>query len=291
VFPAESIQLAFFLIVLMFITSVYSLAVAWAGLIKRRNRWFYLPVFTSSLLLLVSLSFLLPATSSSFSVEPGFGPVQDLVDKTHPVLLENLRVVEYGVEVIPSRLFDDNSDNVGEYNGVFRSIVMIRDNDDLEWTYWHELAHHVWYWLLSDSERSVWVGIHAKDSYVWAEGSYPYFPTEYASTSPQEDFADSFARYVYEYHVSDEYRWNYRTENLDPERLFVLKMFFQSIFEDSDCQLVPAVACAVVEQEVMVTTYQDYVLVDEELVEGDKVWRTFVVGDDGRVELIEEVLE
>lgn len=51
----------------------------------------------------------------------------------------------------------------------------------------HELGHHVLALVLSSKVRSLWVNRHARRSAP---------ATDYGATSPEEDFAESYARYL-----------------------------------------------------------------------------------------------
>ena len=247
----------FSLIGFLVVMSSLSVTLGFRNLVKYRLRIMYVPVFISSLMFVAAIATGFAMLPSDFQTIPQFGPVHDLVQQTNPLLLTNLNSIEYGVDEIPYGLWRGDQENVGEYNGAFRTIVIELQEEDVEqslWsvesTYWHELGHHLWYWFLTDDERAVWAGIYDKDYYIWSNEGFPYFPTDYASTSAKEDFAESFSRFVIDY-PDKEFKWAYRTQFLDPERELFLKMFLQRIFEeDPDCG-VPVVSCVRVEGGVV----------------------------------------
>lgn len=169
--------------------------------------------------------------SPGLSISPAHGQIPALVHQTNPVLLENLREVNHQLDDLPTYFFDDNKNSSGEYNGVYRTISMeATDEGYEEFTWWHELAHHIWYWHLTDAERIIWRGTWGKDTLYYINDIYPYYPTEYAKTDPHEDFADSFARFIYEYNHPEKEMF-FRTENLDPERELILTLILQRILD------------------------------------------------------------
>ena len=97
---------------------------------------------------------------------------------------------------------------------------------------------------MKEYERAIWVGIWAKDGQYMLNDIYPYYPTEYAKTSPEEDFADSFARWILEKDKPITHQGAFgRTQNLDPEREEMLELFFKRILDN--CENDEVVHCVV----------------------------------------------
>jgi len=228
---------------LMLLFSVFAVLSSWAGLLRYKKRMFYVYIFVSSITLIFAVAFVYDISSPSFSV---YGDVNGFVENTNPVLLEGLHVVDFTRSSVPVSLFEDTSDNAGEYNPANRRIIVVPVNASYAWfdefSWWHELGHHVWHWHLTDEEREVWKGMYAKDMYIEEAGEFPYFTTDYAKTSYGEDFSESFARWVYDYSDGEQYA-RYKTENLDPDRKYILMLFMRRFLGDSCSEYVDPVEC------------------------------------------------
>lgn len=80
-------------------------------------------------------------------------------------------------------------DTMGWYitNSVFINQAYICDwlsEKDTKFVKWHEAWHFIWRHKLSEVQRAKWVSIHNHSK---------VFVSEYARTSPEEDFAESIA--------------------------------------------------------------------------------------------------
>jgi hypothetical protein len=92
------------------------------------------------------------------------------------------------------------------YYGVTPEKIVIYSNKFsyymLDFVYFHEKCHHIWYVRLNDEQRKEYTSIFKNaDSYV----------DDYAKTSLEEDFAETCATYILDTNPIDEQR----TEFLD----------------------------------------------------------------------------
>ena len=168
--------------------------------------------------------------------------VQYFVGRTNSLLLEDLRVIDVSNDWYAQLL----SDSPGTYYAFSRTLFLdlnlsrnVSSSQSLESVWWHELGHHIWHYLLNDTERDGFTGLHMKDEYYELTGDHGYFPTNYAMKNVQEDFSESFSRWVID-DINGEFHWAYRTERLDPERAHIIR---QSIRRITHCELDDAVRC------------------------------------------------
>lgn len=87
-----------------------------------------------------------------------------------------------------------NSNRDGYYGPTSHSITLLpdynkdigRDMDNMEETFYHEYGHKIYYSDLSDSEKKIWDNL-----------KITCYPSDYAKTNKDENFAESFQKYVY----------------------------------------------------------------------------------------------
>jgi hypothetical protein len=115
------------------------------------------------------------------------------VSETHPALLHDLHHV--GVDGDLSSLFLSKSAS-GFYMPATRSITLKSVYRPI---YWHELGHHIHSWLLTDEERAAYASLHEYDLdrfHLFDTWMPRTFPSEYAMSGVEEDFADTFIIYA-----------------------------------------------------------------------------------------------
>lgn len=138
------------------------------------------------------------------------GEIPHYVCTTNEALLDGLRYVDTR-EIkdqthIVRRYWFSRQAFYGMYDPASR-IIYIPASTMNENTWWHELAHHLWYNALSEDHKTSYEAIHAKSiermqnqtsgeiseelkmQLLLEEG----FPTEYASRNVDEDWAESFS--------------------------------------------------------------------------------------------------
>lgn len=228
--PEESVRWMFMQFGWLTLATILVIIVTAKGLLEKQKRILYVPLLMATISFTLAASIFVQAIfPAELHVTPSTGKTYELVQETNPLLLENLRRINHDKEELQKFPWQEvNHAVAGEYNAFFRSINMVQERTyATELTYWHELGHHIWYWKLQEFERSIWKGIWVKDTYYETHNIYPYFPSNYAKQSPEEDFADSFARWMFQYR-NDADTPHFRTENLDPERERILKLIIQN---------------------------------------------------------------
>jgi energy-coupling factor transporter transmembrane protein EcfT len=108
----------------------------------------------------------------------------------------------------------------GAYNPALGTIIIdlgetAHDLPKFSRVAWHEVGHHVWYALLNNSQRNEFIAIH--DTGVG-------FPTRYAKTSVDEDFAESFMAHHFGLMMSDD-REQFMLHNLPNRAPMFLKVY------------------------------------------------------------------
>lgn len=104
-----------------------------------------------------------------------------LVADTPTPYLKGLNIVTdepYTIHLIPERF-----SAIGTYIPASRTI-WIDKNTEFDGVWLHEIGHHLWYYHLTDTERTTFTTLHPTSP-----------PTNYSTTSVEEDFAESFAIY------------------------------------------------------------------------------------------------
>jgi hypothetical protein len=117
------------------------------------------------------------------------------VAETDPALLEGLRLIKASAS-LPITIVDSKK-NAGFYLATTRTMTLEVVNRQV---YWHELGHHIWFWLLDDYERSAYADLHDYDIshmvlFIGDDHGYG-FPSRYAITTVEEDFAETMIIYV-----------------------------------------------------------------------------------------------
>jgi hypothetical protein len=111
-----------------------------------------------------------------------------MISGTNPALTDQLRQISTRPDPL-SIPFKKQTGALGFYMSVTRTMTT-EPNDEV---YWHELFHHIWFWKLTEDERNAFRALHELNMRRFMldlEDTRP-FPSRYALTSVEEDWADS----------------------------------------------------------------------------------------------------
>jgi hypothetical protein len=148
-----------------------------------------IPFLMVSASFLFSLYILLQSHTTSLSVTSDRPTDFDFLTITNQEYLDHLSSVEFAPTSIT---FSEH--RAGDYNQYTRTI-RIKLNEAKYSVWFHELGHHLWYYLLTDDERAEWLRMDASYHSQYASGNRTsdLFPDEYAMKNSGEDFAESFS--------------------------------------------------------------------------------------------------
>lgn len=176
--------LAVFVILLLTSCIVIIFYALFALRMRWRARWVLLITFAVALF---SISTQFPAASLLFTGEEfsptirGDSTLAGFVADTPQKFLVGVHLITYEptfpfLTALPSA-------PIGTYQYASRSIWIDKESAD-PGVWIHEVGHHVWYYHLTDDERTTFSSFHNESQ-----------PTNYSSKNIQEDFAESFAIY------------------------------------------------------------------------------------------------
>lgn len=169
------------------------------------GKWFVVAgVFLAGMTIIPFFSIL--SFSHSVEVSSDYQALDQLVLTTHPGLVEGLRKVEFTEDPLNPEyyIWRLSSDAIGFYTPMTRTIFIPVDGrmtafSEFNTVWWHELAHHIWYYHMTHDQRNRFVALHEESHAALGKASTEFrfgFPSEYGMTSPEEDFADSFAYFM-----------------------------------------------------------------------------------------------
>ncbi len=135
----------------------------------------------------LTLTFL-PANLPTLSTEDASLTNQLILKES---MFEGVNFIFRSNNILPSKL--TNPKSIGSYSPAIR-VIVLKDSATQE-VLAHELGHHIWFFHLGRVDRENYKTIYQSGNH----------PTEYASTSKEEDFAESFELYAlgYEKYLSD----------------------------------------------------------------------------------------
>ena len=135
---------------------------------------------------------------------------------TNPALIQYLGDVYcHEARGVAGLFWDD--DTSGQYDSVSRKMYLKYPE-----SWWHELGHHIWHWLLTDEQRADYTRVFDSGT-----GS----PTHYAKQSVEEDWAESFAFYYAPGEFIQRNKLNETTDTLDERRDILIDFYVSRIIE------------------------------------------------------------
>ena len=162
-----------------------------------------------SALMYVVVLFLVTPSLTPFTVDSP-EPFKSYVEKMPQEYLVGLHKVYFTENgdsfVLRARMLLSTQKAAGAYNPALGTITIdlgetAHDLPEFSRVAWHEVGHHVWYYLLNDDQRSEFIAIHStslRAGDCWVEFKMcdklnaAGFPSSYSIQSVDEDFAESF---------------------------------------------------------------------------------------------------
>ena len=217
--PSPVVQMGILLIGVSILCSIFILFL-FINEFRRTGKYFTLAPVLLLIILLPLFAQYFGAffiNDSSFTVhideDPSCG---SYIAHTNPALMQYLgEVYCYKARGVAGVFWED--DTSGQYDPVSRRLYLKYPE-----SWWHELGHHIWHWLLTDEQREDYTRVFDSGS-----GS----PSKYAEQNVEEDWAESFAYYYAPGEFIQYHNLNATTDVLDERREILIDFYVGRIVE------------------------------------------------------------